>query len=225
MVSVLDLQRGRQEKPIDWTGREVYVGVDLAMTRDNCSVVIAGYDHETERVLTKPISFIPEDRIDEKTKFERFDYAQAIKDGECIACGGRTVDYSIIEKYVFDLEKNLGVTILGIGFDRYNALSSAQKWDAKYPTIEIKQHSSVLHMPTKWLEELVANGQIIYYLNKLFEVNVENARCVYDTNMNRYINKKKSNGRVDEVMGLVNALYLLQQDVVLNQGNDWVVQN
>ena len=171
-----------------------------------------------------PMIFIPEGRIIEKTKFERFDYAWAIKAGECIACGDRTVDYSVIEQYVFDVEETYGVKVLGIGFDRYNALSSAQKWDEKYETVEIKQHSSVLHPPTKWCSELVANGKLYYVTNKLFEVNFENARCMYDTNMNRYVNKKKSAGKVDAVVGLLNALYLLYQDVVLDAGNNWTVQ-
>ena len=39
--------------------------------------------------------------------------------------------------------------------------------------------------------------------------NFENARCVYDTNMNMYVNKKKSNGKVDMVVALINAVYLL----------------
>lgn len=222
-VDIHDLQKGRR-KQIDWRGRNVFLGVDLSMTNDNCSVVMAAWDETDEAVLAAPMIFIPEGRIVEKTKFERFDYDAAIKAGECIACGDRTVDYAVIESYVMCIEETFGVKVLGIGFDRYNALSSAQKWDEKYETIEIKQHSSVLHPPTKWCSELVANGKLYYVTNKLFEINFENARCVYDTNMNRYVNKKKSAGKVDAVVGLLNAMYLLYQEVVLDAGNNWTVQ-
>ena len=34
--------------------------------------------------------------------------------------------------------------------------------------------------------------------------------------MNRYVSKKKSIGKVDMVMALIDAVYLLQQDVFLN---------
>ena len=38
-----------------------------------------------------------------------------------------------------------------------------------------------------------------------------------------YVNKKKSNGKVDMVVSLINATYLLEQDVFLNQ-SDFTVQ-
>jgi phage terminase large subunit-like protein len=34
--------------------------------------------------------------------------------------------------------------------------------------------------------------------------------------MNRYVNKKKSNAKVDMVVSLINAMYLLQQDRLMN---------
>ena len=42
--------------------------------------------------------------------------------------------------------------------------------------------------------------------------------------MNMYVNKKKSNGKVDMVVALINAVYLLQQDIFLNEDNGFVSQ-
>ena len=224
-IAVADLQACRSDDPIDWRGREVYLGVDLSMSNDNCAVAMVSYDEKTEKVLFKTMAFIPEARIDEKNRLEKINYYDFVKAGTCVACGDRTIDYSVIEKYVLDLEETLGVKIHSIGYDRYNAISSAQKWEqAGYVTVEIKQHSSVLHPPTKWLSELIENGNVVYNTDRLLEINFDNARCTYDTNMNRYVNKKKSTGKVDEVVALINALYLCQQNVVLNQYMDWVVQ-
>ena len=91
--------------------------------------------------------------------------------------------------------------------------------------VEIRQHSSLLHAPTKWLSELIENNRFRYHNNKLLEINFNNARCTYDTNLNRYVNKKKSTGKVDEVVATINALYLLQQDVILQNTLDWAVQS
>ena len=134
-----------------------------------------------------------------------------------------TVDYGVIEDFVFNIEEKYGVTIMSIGYDRYNALSSAQKWDEKYTTVQIRQHSDTLHPPTKLLYEFIMNKKWHYEENKLLEINFENAKCTFDTNMNRYVNKKKSNGKVDMVVALINSIYLLQQDVLLYDG-DFVVQ-
>lgn len=224
-VNIADLQKGAVDH-IDWNGREVFLGVDLAMTTDNCAVSMVAYDEDEGQVLLQSVAFIPEDRIDEKSKLERIPYRDFINAGNCIPCGNRTVDYGAIERYIMEIESKYGVIVMGIGYDRYNALSTAQKLeDAGYTMVEIKQHSSVLHPATKWVAELVAEGNLLYdKRNKLLEINFENSRCVYDTNMNRYVNKKKSRGKVDMVVAGINAMYLLHQNYMLNSTLDWVVQ-
>ena len=116
-----------------------------------------------------------------------------------------------------------------MGYDRYNALSSAQKWDSgdggKYKginCIQIRQHSDTLHPPTKLLYEKIINREFQYEENKLLEINFENARCTFDTNFNRYVNKKKSSGKVDMVVALINAVFLLQQDVMFGDDGFFV---
>lgn len=217
----IDAVRACKVEEIDWIGKQVYVGVDLSMSNDNCAVAMSA--EEDGEIYSDVIAFIPEGRIDEKNEFEHIDYRQFINAMKCIACGDMTVDYSVIEKFVFDIEERYGVTVMSIGYDRYNALSSAQKWDERYTTVQIRQHSDTLHPPTKLLYEFIMNQNWHYTENKLLEINFENAKCTFDTNMNRYVNKKKSNGKVDMVVALINSIYLLQQDVLLYDG-DFVVQ-
>lgn len=207
---------------IDWNGREVWLGVDLAQTNDNCAVAMAGLDDD-DNILSEVIAFIPQGRIDEKNKFEHIDYRRFIEQMKCIACGDMIVDYSVIEDFVMKIEDKYGVIVKSLGYDRYNAMSSAQKWATKYTTVEVRQHSDTLHPPTKLLSEKIENGEFRYSNNTLLEINFENARCTYDTNMNRYVNKKKSNGKVDMVVALINAIYLMQQDIIFEE-NNFVVQ-
>lgn len=219
-VPIEAVQKCKVDK-IDWAGRNVYLGVDLSISNDNCSVSMTSADDDNN-ILAESIAFIPEGRIDEKSKFEKIDYRAFIREMKCIACGDMTVDYGVIEDFVFAIEEKYGVNVVGIAYDRYNALSSAQKWSTKYTVVEVRQHSDTLHPPTKLLYEQIVNGKFQYTENRLLEINFENARCTYDTNMNRYVNKKKSNGKVDMVVSIINSIYLLQQDVIFDDG--FVVQ-
>lgn len=222
--SYIDINKVKacEVEEIDWKGREVWIGVDLAQTNDNCAVAMAGVD-EDDNILADVIAFIPEGRIDEKNKFEHIDYRRFIEQLKCIACGDMVVDYGVIEDFVLQIEEAYGVTVVSLGYDRYNAMSSAQKWSKKYTTVEIRQHSDTLHPPTKLLSEKIESGEFKYTHNTLLEINFENARCTYDTNMNRYVNKKRSNGKVDMVVALINAIYLMQQDIIFSD-RDFVVQ-
>ena len=132
------------------------------------------------------------------------------------------MDYGVIEDFVFSIEEKYGVNIVSIGYDRANCLSSAQKWEKKYTTVEVRQHSDTLHPPTKLLSEKIVNRQFRYEKNRLYEINFENSRCRYDTTMRMFVDKKHSKGKVDMTVATIIAVYLLQQDIVFDDG--FVVQ-
>lgn len=202
---------------INWEGRVVYLALDLSESNDNTSVSMVSLDEE-DNILAESFAFFPSDRIIEKTLKEKINYRELLGTGKVFACGTRVIDYLEVEKFILSIEKKYKVNVQAIGYDRWNALSTAQKLEnAGYNVIEIRQHSSVLHPPTKLLKEKILKGQFKYTENKLLEINFQNARCVYDTNKNTYVNKKKSNGKVDMVVSLINAIYLLEKDNLLNQ--------
>ena len=57
----------------------------------------------------------------------------------------------------------------------------------------------------------------------MLEINFQNARCTEDTNKNKYVNKKKSAGKVDQVVGNINATYLIEQEILYGM-SDFTVQ-
>lgn len=221
-IDVKDVQKCRVAQ-IDWTGRVVYLGLDLSETNDNTSVSMVAVDDDNN-ILADSFAFIPEGRIDEKTAYEKVNYRELCRSGKVFACGDRVVDYTFIESFIQGIEAKYGVAVQAVGFDRWNALSSAQKLEkAGMNMVEIRQHSSILHPPTKFLKEAILSEKFKYTKNTLLEINFQNARCSYDTNRNLYVHKKKSKGKVDMVVSLINAVYLLQQDQFLNQ-MDFTIQ-
>lgn len=212
-IDVKDVQECKVAN-IDWNGRVVYLGVDLSETTDNTSVAMVTVDDD-DNVLAESFAFIPEGRIQEKTVSEKVDYFNLAKTKNVIACGDRVIDYGAVEDFILHLEENYGVRIQAIGYDRRNAMSTAQKLEnAGYNLVEIRQHSSVLHSPTKLLKEKILKKEFQYTENKLLEINFQNSKCTYDTNKNQYVNKKKSRGKIDMVVSIINAMYLLEQDVI-----------
>ena len=215
-VDVIKLRECRITESLEfWRGKRVWLGLDLAQTDDNVAVAMAT---ELDGVIyAKTWGFIPADSIELKTSRENVDYKKLIHDGVCFPCGDSVIDYSYVEDFILSLPKKYGVRIINLGFDRYNAISTVQKLesDTKNPIecVEIKQHSSVLHRPTKLLKESILHKSFGYDENEMLEINFQNARCTEDTNLNKYVNKKKSAGKVDCVVALINALYLLQLEI------------
>lgn len=203
-----------------WQGKAVYLGADLSQTDDNTSVAQVFYDRDEDIIYARVTGFIPDERRDEKSILEKFDYNAAISRGDCFGCGDTIIDYSFVEGYILNIARSLDCAVMGAGFDRYNAMSTMQKLenaDEPVSCTEVKQHSSVLHPATKLLREYILSGRFRYEDNLLLENSFENARCQEDTNLNKYVTKKKSKGKVDMVVALINAVYMLIQCELLGQ--------
>ncbi len=203
-----------------WYGKDVYLGLDLSQTDDNTSVaMVTLYEG---KIYACVWGFIPKGKIKIKSVKEKVDYKKLIKSGVCFATGedeDEIINYKEVEDFVLNLPKTYGVNIIQLGYDRYNAISSVQKFEsAEEPIecVEIRQHSSILHVPTKLLFEYILTKKFVYFENRMLEINIQNARCTFDTNLNRYVNKKKSSGKVDMVVSLINAIYLLNVNEILS---------
>ena len=227
----IDVTKVRQcRRPADdewWRGRRVWLGLDLSLSDDNVCVNMGTYegdDLEECEIYAKTTGFIPADRVELKSRKEDVDYQKLIKEGSCIACGDEIISYADVERFILSLPERYGVEIVQLGYDRWNATSTIQHLEeAGIECVEIKQHSSVLHSPTKLLREKILSKKYHYDENLMLEINFQNARCTEDTNRNKYVNKKKSAGKVDQVVGNLNTIYLIEQDILYNARN-FVVQ-
>lgn len=202
-----------KDKEYDWYGRDVYIGVDLSLTTDNTAVTMVTYDRDLKKFVAKSWAFIPGGNVTNKSKVEKVDYRRFIKEGLCFACGDDVIDHTFVEDFVINLQEKYGVNIIDIGYDRYNCISSANRWyKAGLQVTEIKQHSSVLHPATKFLKECILKEEFAYMDNNLLEINFSNAKIVLDTNLNGYVNKKKSNGKIDMLAALINAMVFWERE-------------
>ena len=210
-----------EDNPNWWRGRRVYLGMDLSQTDDNTAVAMV--TEEDGVIYAKVWGFVPADKVTYKSKKEGVDYKRLIAQRVCFACGDEVIGYDFVEQFILELQDKLGVVIVQVGYDRYNAISTVQKLEAAgIECVEVRQHSSVLHSPTKLLQEKILSRKFAYNENRMLEINFENARCTEDTNRNKYVNKKRSAGKVDMVVAIINGVYLQEQEDLY--GMDFVIQ-
>lgn len=205
---------------IQWQGRDVYVGLDLAQTNDNTAVAMTSYDPNTRKIYGKAWAFYPKGLQTAKSQVEKLDYASMSEKGWAFPVGNKIIDYAAVEKFVMELESTYGVHVKGIGYDKWNAVSTAAKLsDAGYEAVEIVQNTAGLYPATKLLREKILNGEFEYETNKLMKLNFLNAKVVLDNNLSYYLNKKKSSGKIDMVAAMVDSLALWETEIV-DEGRD-----
>lgn len=218
-IELESLRKCSTEKPYDWRGKRVYLGIDLALTTDNCAISMVTIDDNV--IHSKSWCFIPSARVEQKSKTERVDYKRYIDMEICFACGDEVVSYGYIEQFIIDIPKKYGVEVVSIGYDRANCISTVDKLnEANFECIEVKQHASIEHAPIKWLQESIYEKKFSYEKgNKLYEENIVNAKVKTDAGGRMYLNKNVANRKIDMIASTINAVYLLQQSV-LNGDND-----
>lgn len=208
-IATEDLIKNRLEEDFDWTNKDVFLGVDLAQSNDNTAVSMVHFDQNKDLFYIKSWAFIPGGNIETKSKVEKIDYDIMIENGLAFASGDSIISYKFVEDFVINLPQKYGVNIKGIGYDKWNAVSSANKWDDfGFETVEVPQTTGELHRPTKLLKEYVLEEKAKYDSNILFEKNVANAREIFDDNLRSRVSKRKSKGKIDMLAATIDAFTL-----------------
>ena len=117
-----------------------------------------------------------------------------------------------------DTLKNADLSGTSLGELNQDQLADINNLDWNQLGINIQDILNIIgEIPKEVQIQEIENAALPEFLkNRLLENNFENAKCTYDTNMNRYVNKKKSKGKVDGVVSIINSVYLLQQDILFD---------
>ncbi|MGL6108183.1 terminase large subunit [Romboutsia sp.] len=195
----------------DWYGKDVYIGLDLAVSDDNVSFVMATHDTTLGKNVYKPFVVVPSDKISDKMKNEKVDYQMMIEQGLCYSCGDKKIDDEFVVQKVIQLQDEYGVNIKHIGYDPAFSKYVAKRLDEEgFAIMEVYQSASNLHLCTKGFKDDVLEGKFAYEKNKLYEENIVNTKEVRDANLKTKLEKKKSRGKIDMVVASTFAKCMIQ---------------
>lgn len=186
---------------IDFSNRKVIVGVDLSVTTDLTAVSIMFKDGDN--VYCKSHGFLP--GISTKNRREKFNYRQAQKRGECTICEGKaTVQYTIVEQYIRDIETNYNCEIETIVTDPMNAKEMMERLAEDFEVIMLKQTYTNLSPATKEFRKKAYDGNVFYEKSKLVDWCMGNAVTTKGKSDDEMLAKENKNKeRIDPIATLV----------------------
>lgn len=194
-------------------GRRVYVGVDYSMSSDNTSIAFV-YPYEgEERWHLEQHSFIPWNQagsIEAKEKQDGINYREQEKQGYCTITShpqGLINDdqvYNWLVNYIED--NNLDVVFFGYDSMGVTKVIKALELNTSYPLMPIRQRTSELKDPTKFLQKVFVEGSVTRLNDVIMEKALINAVIKQD-NVGIQVDKMKSTLKVDVVDAIINACY------------------
>ncbi|MHC5215406.1 terminase large subunit [Enterococcus sp. LJL128] len=184
----------------DYSGHQVFVGIDLSRTTDlTCvSFNIPTYDDEGKNILLiKQMYFIPEHNVEEKEKQRNIPYSHYAEEGFVTLCEGRTVDYDEVFDFVIDMYEKYELDIMQINYDPAMAEKLVERFELNgFVCVEVPQYPTVMNEPFDDFEALVDQGRVKTD-NPLFIFCTNNAKVVTNINNQKAPSKRKSPEHID----------------------------
>lgn len=202
---------------IDFTGKEVVVGVDLSISTDLTAVSIM-YKEDNKYYLHSK-GFLPSETLSKRR--EKIDYRLYERLGYCEIHEGYIINYTKIEEYIRSIESTYNCKIKCIVSDPYNALQMMESLSNDYEVILLKQTYTNLSAPTKSFRDDVYNYKIIYQKNKLLDWCVSCATTNKGKSEDIMLDKENKNKqRIDLLVASTfcySQLYLLDNKIDINE--------
>jgi len=187
-------------------GRECFVGLDLASTTDLTAMALLFPPDETTtewRAIFE--SWIPDERMRERSKRDKVPYERWVKDRYLHATPGNAVDYEFVEARLKAIARQYKVQY--ICADPWNSRMLTQRLDkAGVQTVEVPQTIAGLSPGMKEMERLLRTGAMTHEANPVARWCFGNISVAIDGNENLKPMKNKSADRIDTIVALINAM-------------------
>lgn len=193
--------------------KRVYVGVDYSLFSDNTAVAFV-YPYETEKKWhVEQHSFIPwkvAGSIEAKEKQDGINYRDLEKQGFCTITShpqGLINDDEVYQWIVNFVEDN-ELDVIWFGYDAMgiSKVIKALELNTSYPLMPIRQRTSELKDPTKFLQTIFIEGNITRLNDKIMEKALLNA-VIKEDNIGIQVDKMKSTLKIDVVDAIINGMY------------------
>lgn len=195
----------------DWSEFEVFGGLDLSEVRDLTAFVAVGYDKKRDIFHTKSLFWLPSNGLREKARTDRVAYDVWARDGDLETVPGASINYDWVAhrlRQFFD-EHN----IRKVAFDRFNmrhlvpCLERAGFSESDIGKFEPFGQGFVSMSPAmRTLESVVLDKRLRHGNHPVLSMCAANATVISDEAGNRKLSKKRSTGRIDGMVALLQAI-------------------
>lgn len=182
-------------------GRTCFGGLDLASTRDLCSLCL--YFPGEKKALWW--HWLPEEEAEQREKNDGIPYRQWAADGWITLTDGNVRDDDRIIKDMLEILADFG--LVSLAFDRYGANNIAPKLDDGGITVNPYGQGFVsMSAPTKEIERLIFMNELDHGNNPVMKWQCSNVAIQTDPAENIKIAKNKSTEKVDGMVALAMAI-------------------
>lgn len=221
----------------DIKGKRVYVGLDASMFSDNTAIgfVYPYVDEDgSQKWHIEQHSFIPWQQagsLEAKMEQDGVNYRDLETKGFCTITShpqGLINPEEVYRWFCEYVEDNqLDVVFFGYDAMMVNKIIKALESNTSFPMMPIRQRTSELKDPTKFLQTLFIEGNITRLDDEIMRKSLINA-VIKEDNIGIQVDKMKSTYKIDVVDALIDAFYdgmYAFEDYAITNNPTWKVEH
>jgi phage terminase large subunit-like protein len=207
----------------DWTGFDVYAGLDLSEVQDLTALVLVASDNGVMHV--RPTFWLPADGLADRARQDRVPYDVWANTGYLRTTPGKAIEYEYIAEYlrgVFDANN-----VRKLAFDRWN-MRHLRPWliragfseaEIAEKFVEFGQGYASMSPALRELEANLLEGKLRHGGHPVLNMCAANSVVKGDEAGNRKLDKARSSGRIDGMVALAMAVAVTASESSDEQGN------
>ncbi|QYY85668.1 terminase large subunit [Pediococcus pentosaceus] len=192
-------------------GKQVYIGFDYSMFSDNTALAFI-YPHDGKWYVEQH-SFIPWQKagsMEAKEKQDGINYRELAKKGYCTITSHPQglINDDQVYQWLMDFVTDNQLEVLFFGYDAWGATNAIKQLDLNsgWPLEPIRQRTSELKEPTKFLQKVFVEGTIERPDDAIMEKALINAEIIEDK-IGIQVDKAKATFKIDVVDAIIDALF------------------
>ena len=184
---------------MDYYGRRIYLGLDLASRVDIAALEILIPDGDSFVRFGK--YYLPETQLESGNEA----YKQWAIDGLLTITDGEIIDFNVIKEDILDICAHFEVAELA--YDPFQAtMLVTELMSHGVPVVEMRSTVQNFSQPMKELDALIRAGKIQHNGDQLMEWCISNVVAKEDAKENVFPRKERSENKIDPVIALIMAL-------------------
>ncbi len=195
--------------PADEKPKYAVGGADFSRVVDLTAAVALYKTSPGGRYYVRCMFWIPEDTLEKHVREDKIPYDVWEKKGLVRLCPGNKIDYHMVTAWFQEIQQELGMTFLHIGYDAWSAAYWVDEMAASFGENvldKVYQGKQTLSLPMQQIKAEFQSKNIVYDNNPIMKWCLTNVEADVDKNGNiqpaKGINPRK---RIDGFAALLNA--------------------
>ena len=192
-------------------------GVDLSKTTDLTAAAVLFRVPDDPHIYALMMFWLPAELLEQRVREDKIPYDIWTEQGLVRLCPGNAISYRMVADWFEEVQNDLGITLINIGYDAWSARYFVEDLEARFgPSVPVPviQGKKTLSAPMQNMGAALRGKMIVYNNHPVLKWNLANTAIDEDKNGNiQPIKTSRATKRIDGTAALLDACVVYENEL------------